>query len=184
MARINLLPWREALRKQKQIEFGIMAGLAAAATLVLMGLVHLQIESMIDFQQQRNRMLENEIAAVGAKLKELEELEKQKQRLISRMKIIQDLQQSRPLIVRLFDEMVNTTPSGSHLMSLDLTGSRITLQGVAESNARVSTLIRNAETSDWLTLPDLKLIQKTGEQVYNFGLSMDLKDKNAPVEEQ
>lgn len=182
MARINLLPWRETLRKQKQAELGVAAGIFAAITVVLLGLVHLQIEGMIEFQEERNRVLEQEIAAVAARLHEIDELEKQKQKLLSRMKIIQDLQQSRPLIVHLFDEMVNITPGGTYIQGLSQIGTKLTLSGKAESNARVSTFIRNVDASPWLDRPDLQLIQKTGEQSYDFGLVMDLADKHAKQE--
>ncbi len=162
MAHINLLPWRETLRKQRQQEFGIAAGVAALFAGLIMVLVHMQVEAMIQYQQQRNNLLQQEIKVMDQKIKEIEKLEKTKEQLLARMNIIQRLQQSRPLVVRLFDEMVKTTPDGVIITSLKQAGNKITVQGNADSNTRVSALMRNVEASEWLEIPNLEIISGKG----------------------
>jgi type IV pilus assembly protein PilN len=158
MAHINLLPWRETLRKQRQQEFGIAAlGAAAFAGLVLFG-VHLQMEAMIEFQKQRNGFLKSEIAIMDKKIEEIKKLEKTKEQLLARMNIIQRLQQSRPLVVHLFDELVKTIPDGVVIESISQTGKKVVIQGIAESNTRVSAFMRNVEASEWLEAPALEII--------------------------
>ncbi len=159
MPRINLLPWREELRKQRQKEFGLMAGLA----IVLMGavilLAHMQIAAMIEYQNRRNEFLDQEIAKLDRKIKEIKELEKEKENLLARMRIVEQLQTSRPEVVHLFDEMVTSLPDGVYLTSLKQTGRQVNLQGFAQSNARVSSFMRRLEASPWLQGPDLKEIR-------------------------
>ena len=110
MARINLLPWREKLRKQRLREFGLMVLGALILTLSGLGYWHWYNEGLIDNQRDRNRFLEREIAKVDKQIAEIRELERTRQKLIARMKVIEDLQISRPQIVHLFDELVQTIP--------------------------------------------------------------------------
>jgi len=166
MARINLLPWRDELRKRRKTEFVFMM----VGGLILAGLVmlywHLHNESLIDHQRQRNAFLKREIAAVEKQIKEINRLEKVRNQLIARMRVIEDLQSSRPQIVHLFDEVVNTLPDGVYLDQLTQGGTSITLVGKAQSNARVSAFMRNIEASQWLANPKLAVIenkQKKGD---------------------
>jgi type IV pilus assembly protein PilN len=169
MARINLLPWRETLRKQRQREFGIAAGGGLIVTVLLGFYVHLQIASMIDYQNnERNAYLKREIAAVDKKIKEIEELEKIKARLLARMAVIQRLQASRPEVVHLFDELVTTTPEGVYLTRIEQKGNQVTLFGKAQSNARVSAYMRNVEESQWITHPVLQIIENKGKENTGF----------------
>lgn len=185
MARINLLPWRQELRKQRQREFGAMlvGGLVVAG---LIGLyVHFFMESMIENQVKRNRYLDQEIVELNRKIVEIENLEKQKAALLARMDIIQKLQASRPQIVHLFDEVARTVPDGIYLVDLNQKGAKVTLKGRSQSNARVSAYMRNIDASDWVTKPNLKFIQ-TGKKKdavgYNdFELVMKQKVKKPPV---
>lgn len=158
MSRINLLPWRETLRKQREKEFGVAAGAAFVFAILIMLLIHIQVEAMIDHQNTRNRYLEQEIAVMDRKIKEIEKLESIKQKLLARMDIIQRLQHSRPLVVHLFDELVKTTPDGVVLTGLKQANSLVTLKGVAESNTRVSAFMRNVESSEWIEAPSLEII--------------------------
>jgi len=158
MSHINLLPWRETLRKQRQQEFGVAAVAALIFAALVMLLVHMQVEAMIDHQNSRNRYLEQEIALMDQKIKQIEKLEKTKQQLLARMNIIQRLQQSRPLVVHLFDELVKTTPDGVVLSAIRQAGNLVTLNGVAESNTRVSAFMRNVESSEWIEAPGLDII--------------------------
>ncbi len=159
MPRINLLPWREELRKQKQKEFGIMVGLAGLAMVGIIFLVQVQIGQMIENQKRRNHFLDEEIAKIDKKIKEIKDLEKEKENLLARMNVVEQLQTSRPEVVHLFDELVTALPDGVYLTSLVQKGRSITLEGYAQSNARVSSFMRNLDNSPWLTSPDLKRIQ-------------------------
>lgn len=159
MARINLLPWREELRKRRQKEFGVMVGIAVVAMLGVIGLVHLQIDKMIQYQESRNQRLESEIATLNRKIAEIKNLEEEKQNLLARMQIVEQLQTSRPEVVHLFDELTKTLPEGVYLTSLEQKGKSLTLNGYAQSNARVSSFMRALDASEWLDNPDLKKIQ-------------------------
>ena len=173
MAKINLLPWREELRKEKQKEFLTLLGMAAVFALAVWGAVHFYHVQLIEYHQARNSYLEREIAKLDEKIKEIQRLEKEKERLLARMRAIEQLQGNRPLIVRLFDEIVRTLPDGVSLVSIKQTGQDIIINGVAQSNARVSNFMRNLESSEWLKDPDLNVIQATdaaGQRISNFTL--------------
>jgi type IV pilus assembly protein PilN len=190
MARINLLPWRETLRKQRQQEFAVAAGIAVAFTGVLILGVHVYMQNWIDYQQQRNNFLKQQIASVDKTLAEIEELEKTKERLLARMRIIQELQQSRPEIVHLFDELVNNTPEGVYLTKVSQVEKTVTIQGIAQSNTRVSALMRNVEATEWLENPILQVIQsqtQKGEseiQENQFILTVTVANPMIPKEER
>jgi type IV pilus assembly protein PilN len=178
MAHINLLPWREKLRKQRQRDFGLMALGALVLTLAGMGYWHWYNEGLIDHQNDRNRFLENEIARVDKEILEIRELEKTRQKLISRMKVIEDLQVSRPQIVHLFDELVTVVPDGAYLTKASQRGRSLVLQGRAQSNARVSTYMRNIEASPWLAGPKLGIIEtseKDREASVGSSFKLDLQ---------
>jgi type IV pilus assembly protein PilN len=159
MSRINLLPWREALRKQKQQEFFAVAGLCAVVAAVIIGLVHFYHVQLIEAQEVRNTFLENQIEVLDKKIKQIRELEKEKQRLLDRMRAIEQLQRNRPLIVRFFDELINSLPEGVSVTEVKQDNNKITINGEAESNARVSSFMRNLEASQWLKDPELDIIQ-------------------------
>ena len=159
MAHINLLPWREKLRKQRQREFGVIAIVALLLTVLGMGYWHLFVQGQIDHQRDRNRFLEGEIAKVDKQIREIRDLESTRQKLVSRMKVIEDLQISRPQIVHMFDEMVTVVPDGSYLTGLIQSGRTLILDGRAQSNARVSTYMRNIEASPWMDKPKLRIIE-------------------------
>lgn len=162
MARINLLPWREELRKQRQREFVV----TAAGSAIFMALVvfygHIHINGLIDRQEKRNEFLQDNIKRVEAKIAEIRDLEKKKEQLLARMRIIERLQGNRPAIVHLFDELVVAVPEGLYLNDLKQSGSALTLNGRAQSNARVSTFMRNLDESEWFTDPQLDVIQTEG----------------------
>lgn len=162
MAKINLLPWREDLRKQRQQDFLAAIMGAAGTTLLIMFLAHSHIEGMIDQQNSRNRYLEQEIAVLDKKILEIKELEEKKSRLIAKMEIIQQLQGSRPEIVHLFEEVATTMPDGVYITDLKQTGSTLMFDGTAQSNARVSAYMRNLDVSPWLANPVLTIIETKG----------------------
>ena len=156
---LNLLPWREELQEQQKKEFLVFLGALLACTGLLILMVHMFIAKEINFQQSSNTLIKNEIKVLDQKIQEIKDLQKEKEQLLARMEIIQQLQTGRPHIVRLFDVVVRTIPEGLFLSSLTRTDSRILIDGKAESNTRVSTFMRNIETSKWLHSPILSLIQ-------------------------
>lgn len=176
MAKINLLPWRDTLRKEKQQEFFIMLGAGAAVAVLAVLLVHFQVNNMIDAQERRNSFLENEIVVLDDKIKEIQKLDATRRALIERMEVIQNLQATRPGIVHLFDEVVTTLPNSVYLTGLTQNQDKISLSGRAESNARVSSYMRNIEKSEWLSKPKLSVISTQegddGIRVSEFELSL------------
>ena len=161
MAQINLLPWREELRKEQTKAFLTMTGLALMLTASIIVLIHMNISRMIDHQTGRNNILQNEIKQLDVQLLKIKGLEDTKEKLLSRMEIIQSLQQKRPQIVHLFDEIVKTIPEGLHITEIKQTTNNITINGVAESNGRVSAYMRNIDASEWMTKPKLQVIEST-----------------------
>lgn len=159
MARINLLPWRAERRKQRQREFQGMLGLAALAGLLLSFLVWFYYDRQISGQQARNGYLEEQISQVKKQNEEIKELDAKKDRLLARKKVIEELQANRSQMVHLFDSLVRTIPDGVTLTALKQEGDILTLQGSAQSNARVSAYMRNLESSGWMTKPDLSIIE-------------------------
>ncbi len=159
MAEINLLPWREALRKKQQKDFAIQAGLVMALAAVLVFLAHMQIQARIEAQEARNAFLEKHIRKVDEEIKEIRELESTREKLLARMNVIQELQHNRPLSVHLMDQLVRTIPDGVYLDSFTQKGNELTMVGVAQSNARVSAYMRNIDASPWMADPRLEVIE-------------------------
>ncbi len=159
ITRINLLPWREELRQEQKKQFGILTVLMMFLAAAIIGLIHLQMVTKIDYQLSRNSFMSSEISKLDKEIAEISELRKVRRSLVERMEVIQDLQRSRPSIVHLFSEIVKTVPNGVYLESLTQTGDNLLMNGLAESNARVSTYMRNLDASDWLKAPNLNVIE-------------------------
>ena len=175
MAKINLLPWREERRKELLNDFLTMLGFAAFCAVITIGLVHFYHSQLIDRQDTRIRYIDKRIDEVDKKIVEIKEIEKQKEALLSRMRAIESLQRDRPLIVHLFDELVRSMPDGMSVKKLTQRGSSITIEGEAQSNARVSSFMRKIESSDWLQGAKLKVIKEasvtgTNKTVNSFTL--------------
>ncbi|NLW97216.1 PilN domain-containing protein [Luteimonas wenzhouensis] len=186
MARINLLPWREERRKQRQKEFGLMLALAALAGLVLWFLVNLYYNAQISGQKERNRFLQQQIEEVDKRIVEIDELDRQRARLLARKEVIEQLQANRSQMVHLFDSLVRTIPDGVVLTTIKQEGEKLTLEGRSQSNSRVSTYMRNLEGSGWMTRPDLSIIEARDGVAglpYVFNLSVQLANPNAPRDE-
>ncbi len=175
MARVNLLPWREELRQERKKRFLIMGAAAVVLTLLIFGGVHLYVAGMIDYQNQRNAYLKEEIKKAEKKIEEIKDLEAERERLFARMKIIQELQTSRPEVVHLFDEIVTTLPEGVYYTSLKQNNDKITLQGRAQSSARVATLMRNLEQSEWLNPSWLNVVKNVGKKEEKAGQEFTLQ---------
>jgi type IV pilus assembly protein PilN len=161
MPRINLLPWREEDRKRRQRDFLVAMGAAFVAAIVVLGVLMVAFSQMIDNQKGRNARLTSEIAELDKSIKEIDGLERQKERLLARMEIIEQLQRSRPEVVHLFDEMTRQLPEGVYLTGMKQTGSNVELKGIAQSSTRVSALMRQIDSSDWFTDPDVQKVETT-----------------------
>jgi len=161
MPRINLLPWREAERKKRQRDFGVAMGGALVAAIAVVMLTVLVFNQMIGNQRARNDRLTTEIAELEKSIQEIDGLERQKERLLARMEIIEQLQKSRPEIVHLFDEITRQLPEGVYLTGMKQTGSRVEIRGVAQSSTRVSALMRQIDASDWLEDPEVERVETT-----------------------
>jgi type IV pilus assembly protein PilN len=161
MPRINLLPWREAERKKRQRDFGVAMGGSLIAAVAVVMLTRLVFHQMIGNQRARNDRLTVEIAELEKSIEEIDGLERQKERLLARMEIIEELQKSRPEIVHLFDEITRQLPEGVYLTGMKQTGSRVEIRGVAQSSTRVSALMRQIDSSEWLDDPEVERVETT-----------------------
>ncbi len=182
MPQINLLPWRDEQRKRREKEFMVTAVIAALMMGAVVLGVHLHYESRIAYQDQRNQFIETEIASLDKKIKEIENLKKERDRLIARTNVIQNLQSGRPEIVHVFDELVTTLPDGVYYTKVAQKGRGLNLQGVAQSNARVSSLMRSLDTSTWFTNPSLVEIKSDNKKeqavrLSSFSLNVKQADK-------
>ncbi len=176
MAKINLLNWREDFRQEKKQEFirqtvlvCIIAGIVAFAWVSI-------VNSSIENQNARNQLVKDELVVLDKQVKEIQELKRKREELISRMRVIQDLQGTRPIIVRYFDEFVRAVPDGVFVLSMVRKGQTITLDGVAESNSRVASLMRNIDNSLWFDESNLKSVTADpayGEQAVRFSVVLN-----------
>ena len=187
MTKINLLPWREELRQEQKKQFLMMVVMTFILSAAMVGLIHFQMQAKIDYQLSRNRFLEQEIAKVDEEIKEIRELKKVRRSLVERMEVIQDLQVARPSVVHLFSEIVSTVPNGVYLKSMQQTGGNLLINGLAESNARVSTYMRNLSASEWLKEPNLTVIEIediTVNRISTFTLTVKQTSPNATEQQQ
>ena len=183
MARINLRPWREELRVQKQQQFlTALVGFALIGGLYIF-LANMVINGWTEDQQGRNTYLSSEIAALDKKIIEIKKLQERKEELIARMKIIQSLQGNRPVIVHFFDEIVRTLPDGIYYESLQRKGDVVSIKGRAESNNRISSLMRRLDGSEWFDEPNLTSVKATAEEDSKAN-SFDLTVKRRKTKEE
>ncbi|MCL4315650.1 MAG: PilN domain-containing protein [Gammaproteobacteria bacterium] len=185
MAHINLLPWREERRKERQREFGMIAGFAAFLSVVIVAYIHTYIGGMIETQEARNSFLTQEIAQLDKKIAEIKNLEKQRAELLARMTVIQELQRSRPEVVHVVDDLVRTLPDGVYYTNIKQEGGKLTLTGIADSNGRVANFMRNLETSGWLEQPSLDQTQaydQDGQRATSYILRVSQKQPEEKAE--
>lgn len=178
MAQINLLPWREAKRQERKKEFTVTVALVLALGAGLLLLSDRVVNSQIEDQKARNSFLTENIKELDKQVAEIRDLERRRNQLLDRMKVIQELQGNRPIIVRVLDQLVRTVPDGVFYTNLTTKGKRISITGIAESNNRVSSLMRRLDASDWLANPNLdkvKAAPKYGDQANTFNLSVSVK---------
>jgi type IV pilus assembly protein PilN len=161
MIRINLLPHRAEKRKAQQIQFIAFSVISVILGAVLVGVVHVAIMAQIDYQQRRNEYLKKETAILDKQIDEIKKLREQTKSLLSRKDVVENLQSTRSDVVHLLDQMLRILPDGVYLKSLKQSGNQISLVGYAQSNARVSTLMRSIEDSPWLDSPLLIEIHAT-----------------------
>jgi len=181
MPRINLLPWREAERKQRRQEFGV----GAVGALLLAGAitfaVNLQMSGAIDDQNDRNQYLKAEIADLDKQIAEILDLEARKQRLKSRIEVIEQLELSRPEIVHVFDQLVRTLPDGVYLTGIKQNERRLTIKGVAQSSTRVASYMRNIDSSEWLADPALDILETKGSGDGGSEFTLNANQENPQV---
>lgn len=158
MANINLLPWRERQREERKQQFLATLGIVTGIAVVILFAVDRVLVSQIGNQNARNQYLTQQIALLDKEIAEIRQLQQQKKDLTARMTVIQDLQGKRPVIVRLFDELVRTLPEGIYYDRITRTEESISIEGIAESNSRVSALMRSLDESEWFANPDLRQV--------------------------
>lgn len=159
MARINLLPWREQLREERKKRFlTALAGVLVAAVGALV-MFDQYFSNALTHQDARNAFIQKEVVQLDSRIKEISELRARRKQLLERMKIIQDLQGNRPIIGRIFDQMARTLPDGVYFSEVKMVDNLISISGAAESNNRVSDLMRNLDASDWLEAPILNEVK-------------------------
>ena len=178
MTKINLLPWREERRKQKQKEFINAMELSALIGVLIVGLIHSSIEGLKAYQGQRNQLLQSEIIILDKKIIEIKDIEAKKKQLQAKINLIQQLQESRPEAVHLLDEIPKITPDGIFLTKFTQTGSDLNFEGKSDSNARISAFMRAIEASLWLQKPTLSVIKLPDKPSNNKTDTEPLSDFN------
>jgi len=188
MRKINLLPWREELRRERQRNFlVILAGAAilAAACVFLFSRLY---DARIENQNARNALLQGEIVKLDRRIARIEKLDETRQRLLERKDVIESLQANRTMMVRLFDQLVRTVPTGIRLLNVRQVDQQLTINGTSQSSARVSTYLRNLESSPILSNPQLRIIEveqaeTTAQMPYGFRVvaTLDVPDEAGQV---
>jgi len=186
MARINLRPWREELRQEKQQQFMVtLVGVLVFAFAVLF-FWHQYLNGLIDDQTARNRFIQQETDKLKEQIAEIDRLKQERNRLIDRMKVIQELQGNRPVVVKVFDELVQTIPDGVYYQDIQVEGAVLNITGIADSNNRISSLMRNFDDSEWFKDPNLtsvKAIKEEGGTTSSFKLTVHQTTPNAEEED-
>jgi len=182
MIRINLLPWREARRKARNLQFYILMGMVAGLAASIVLLVHGYYATRISTQTERNRFLKDENAKLDKEIEEIKKLKEEIQALLSRKQVIETLQADRAQTVYVLEQLVRQTPDGVYLKSVRQTGAKVNLSGYAQSNARVSTLMRNLEASPYLENPDLveiKVANVNNKRLSEFIMNVSIRRRQA-----
>lgn len=158
MAKINLLPWRQELKKQRQQEFAVINAAVALTAAAIIMFFHILLSSQLSDQEERKAYIQSEIATLDNQIKQIDELQTRKDELLARMKVIQDLQGRRPVVVRVFDELARSVPNKIYLSLIKRDGDKFIIEGYAESNTQVSSFLRNLNASTWFKNPVLATV--------------------------
>lgn len=195
MPHINLLPWRDTLKREREVRFGIITGISVAiAGLIVLG-VHVYMQGLTSYQEARNRMLTEEITRLEKQIEEINTLQQKRERMVQRMEAIQALEASRNRPVHLLSEIVERIPEGVHFVLLKQEKEQLLLEGFAQSDARVASLMRDLDASDWLAQPSPKIIREEerkrapnerggGRESKFFALSVKLESPRKPTEDE
>ncbi|MDD4912939.1 MAG: PilN domain-containing protein [Sideroxydans sp.] len=184
MIRVNLLPHRAEKRKARQLQFIVLSALSALSGVIIVGAVYMAINSQISYQERRNAYLTQEIQVLDSQIAEIKKLREQTLALLARKNVVENLQSTRSDVVHLMDQMLRILPDGVYLKTVRQAGYQISLVGHAQSNARISTLMRSIEDSPWLDSPTLIEIHATsanGARVSEFSLNFNLTKNVAPA---
>lgn len=184
MIRVNLLPHRAEKRKARQVQFIVFSVLSVVAGAVLVGFVHAAISAQISYQERRNAYLKQEIAVLDKQIEEIKKLREQTQALLARKNVVENLQSTRSDVVHLLDQLLRILPDGVYLRSVKQSGYKISMIGLAQSSARVSTLMRSIEDSPWLDSPTLIEVHATTvgtARLNEFSLNFNLTKQTTPA---
>jgi type IV pilus assembly protein PilN len=184
MIRINLLPHRAEKRRAKQLQFVVLSVISLTIGALIVALVHVAISSQIDYQNRRNDYLKQEITVLDKQIAEIKKLREQTQSLLARKNVVENLQSTRSDVVHLLDQMLRILPDGVYIKSIKQSGYKIALVGYAQSNARISTLMRSVEDSPWLdspTLIEIHAVNVNGGRASEFSLNFNLTKMAAPA---
>jgi type IV pilus assembly protein PilN len=181
MPRINLLPHREQARKVRRREFMVGAGGAVVLAIIVAGVGKVVYQTWIDAQLEKNNILKKEIVQLDSEIADIQDLEARKQRLVARMDIIEKLQRKRPEIVHQFDELVRTVPDGVYLTGIKQNGKKLEIHGVAQSSTRVSTFMRNIDSSTWMDNPELQVVEAAKDSATGSGSNFTLTAQTVGV---
>lgn len=177
MIRINLLPHRELRRKQQQQNFFIALGAVAAVGVAVWFVVHTYLNGQFEEQQERNKFLTEEIAKLDTQIAEIAKVKEQTAALLARAKVVETLQATRAEVVHLMDQLVRQLPDGVYLKAIKQNGQKVTITGFTQSQARVSTLMRNLDSSPNLENPaliEIKAVQQGNQRINEFTMNIDI----------
>jgi type IV pilus assembly protein PilN len=185
MTKINLLDWRTARRQKRKQQFMALLGIGGLASAAVVLISYLSMDAAVDHQQKKNAYLQQQIAEMDKQIKEIQELQKTKASLLARMQVIEQLQQSRSATVHFFDEIINTLPDGVYLNSIRQSGGNVTLEGIAESNGRISAYMKNLDGSPWFKDPKLVVIKtSTTNRLRNSDFTLQVTNLTKAADNQ
>ena len=189
MARINLLPWREELRRERQRHFLSTLLMTSILGIIIVFMVGTGFDQKIKHQQNRNELVKSEIRKLETRIQKIEELERTRARLISRKQVIERLQASRSMTVELLDNLAKSIPVGVTITSLRQQGPTLALAGTSQSNARVSAYLRELETNDLFLKPQLAFVRSSAKvatitEPYEFSISVTLRPPKTADEDE
>lgn len=182
MIRINLLPHRAEKRRRRKIQFAALSGVSVLLGVAIVGLGYGFMSARIFYQEKRNDYLKSEIAKLDKQIEEIKRLRQQVKALLARKEVVEGLQSTRSDVVHLMDQMLRILPQGVYLTALHQTGNQISVNGVAQSSARVSTLMRAIDESPWLSAPHLIEVQSAiigKERTNQFSMTFKLTGQPA-----